>query len=83
MRGHPINLDAMHAFLWRRADRLGRLRIQQRAFAEELGIAHETVCRFIKKMSDEGRLKRIKNEKNNIGVYVIVDPDEYDHVAAE
>lgn len=74
MRGHPIDVDALHAFLYRRADRLGRLRLSQRDFAAELGVAHETVCRIMSKMAKAGRIRRIKSEKNNIGVYAVVDP---------
>lgn len=77
MRGHPLDVDALHAALFRRADRLGRLRISQRQFAEELGVAHETICRIMAKMAKAGRIRRIKSEKNNIGVYAVVDPTEW------
>ncbi len=74
MRGRPIDLDALHSLLFGRADRFGRLRLSQRDFATELGIAHETVCRALSKMAKDGRLRRIKSEKNNIGVYALKDP---------
>lgn len=80
MRGHPIDIDGLHAFLFRKADRLGRLRLSQRSFAEELGVAHETVCRVMSKMAKQGRIKRIKSEKNNIGVYAVVDPEQWAEV---
>lgn len=83
MRGHPIDIDGLHGFLFRRADRLGRLRLSQRDFAAELGIAHETVCRIMSKMAKQGRIKRIKSEKNNIGVYAVVDPAQWQTVNAE
>jgi DNA-binding transcriptional regulator PaaX len=63
--------------LFRKTDHFGRLRMSQKAFADELGIANETVCRALSKMAKEGRLKRIKSEKNNIGVYHIIDPDKW------
>lgn len=81
MRGHPIDVEALHGFLHRRADRLGRLRVSQRDFAAELGVAHETVCRIMAKMAKEGRIRRIKSEKNNIGVYAVVDPAEWREAA--
>lgn len=80
VRGHPIDIDGLHRFLWRRSDHAGRLRLSQRAFADELGIAHETVCRVMSKMTKQGRIKRIKSERNNIGVYAIVDPVHYTEV---
>lgn len=78
MRGHPLDLDALHALLFGRADHFGRLRLSQRKFAEEVGIAHETVCRAVSKMAKEGRLKRLKSEKNNIGIYHIIDPVKWE-----
>lgn len=77
MRGRPIDIDKLHVFLFRKADRLGRLRLSQRAFADELGVAHETICRVMSKMAKQGRIKRIKSEKNNIGVYAVVDPTDW------
>lgn len=80
MRGRPIDVDALHGFLFRKADHFGRLRLSQRDFASELGVAHETVCRVMSKMAKEGRIKRIKSEKNNIGVYAIVDPQGWNEL---
>lgn len=77
MRGKPIDIDKLHGFLFRRADHFGKLRMSQRDFASELGVAHETVCRVMKKMTDQGRIKRIRSEKNNIGIYVITDPTSW------
>lgn len=77
MRGHPIDIHKMHRFLWRRTDHLGRLRISQRDFAKELGVAHETVSRMITKMTDAGMLRKIRAERNNIGIYALKDPDEF------
>lgn len=77
MRGYSIDMDGMHRFLWRRADHTGRLRIQQRQFAEELGIAHETVCRLLKRMADQGRIKKIAAKAHNVGVYSVKNPDEW------
>lgn len=77
VRGHPIDINKMHRFLWRRSDRLGRLRLSQRDFAKELGVAHETVSRIFSRMTEAGMIKRIRSERNNIGIYAIVDPDEF------
>lgn len=75
MRGHPLDLDALHKVLWTKADHFGRMRLSQRDFAKEAGIAHETVCRAFSRMADQGRLTRLKSEKNNIGVYHVIDPE--------
>lgn len=77
MRGHPIDLDALHMLLFKRADHFGKLRMSQKDFANEVGIAHETVCRALSKMTKEGRMRRIRSEKNNIGVYYIIDPAKW------
>ena len=75
MRGQPIDLDEMHRQLFEKADHFGRLRISQKDYAKELGLVHETVCRCLTKMAAQGRLKRIKSGKSNVGTYHIIDPE--------
>lgn len=74
MKGHPIDIDGMHRYLFRKSASNGSMRIHQRDFAKELGVAFETVCRMLKRMTDQGRIKRIGSRSNNVGVYSITDP---------
>lgn len=75
MRGVPLNDDLLHRRFFRKSDHAGRLRIVQKDLAEELQLKPETICRLLKRMEGKGMLKRIRSEKNNIGVYAISDPD--------
>lgn len=76
-RGKPIDVDKLHTFFYEKADRYGTLQITQRDLASQMGVAYETICRVVKKMSNEGRMKRMKSKKNNVGVYLIQDPGEW------
>lgn len=74
MRGVPIKRDQIHNYLWNNSDSVGRIRIIQKDLATKLDLAHETVCRNLKTMVTEGRLRKLRSEKNNVGVYVVMDP---------
>lgn len=77
-KGHPIDRDKLHAYLFRKTDRYGRLRLVQKNLAEDMGVAHETICRVIKRMCDEKRMKRLDSKKNNVGVYMVLDPEDWE-----
>lgn len=72
--GHPIDLNALHRYLYRRTDRLGRLRIVQKKLADELGYSRFNVSRVLKRMEAQQRIRKVGDRERN--TYVIVqDPD--------
>lgn len=75
-KGQPIDVDALHRYLHRKSDRLGRLKIVQRELAETLGITHFAVNRILGRMEEQGRLGKLASDQKNIWTYVINDPEE-------
>jgi len=76
-RGKSIDLDAIHSRLYEETDSQGLIRVAQNKLAAEMELVPETICRALKKMEIQGRLKRISSRKNNIGVYLIVSPNDW------
>ena len=74
-RGEPLDVAALHRHLRRKADRLGRIRLNQRALAVELGVTRFAVCRVVARMTRTGRLRRIGSGPRNVGLYVVGPPD--------
>lgn len=72
-----VDRDALHRFLWERANRYHRIKIHQQRLAEALDLTRGTVTRIIGEMSREGRLKKVEALPDNIGVYLIADPDTW------
>jgi DNA-binding transcriptional regulator GbsR (MarR family) len=73
--GHTIDHNDFHAFLYAKADRMGRIKMKQTALAEELGITKYTVSRTISKMLEDKRMRQISRKGNNRGYFVVEDPD--------
>lgn len=85
-KGTAIDVDAFHSFLFRKADRLGRVKISQRQLADELEISKFTMSRLINKMVDAKRLRRIKSMQErhyNAGLFVVEDPEVWKVVHTE
>lgn len=73
-RGQAIDIDALHAYLYRKSDRLHRIRIVQRQLAEELGITYFAVNRILAKMVQQDRIKKMSSDVKNVWTYVVEDP---------
>lgn len=74
-KGQPINVDALHRYLWRKSDRLNRIRVVQRELAAELGITYFAVCRILARMVQQDRLKKMSSDAKNVWTYIVRDPD--------
>lgn len=74
-KGHSINIEALHSFLFRKSDRLGRIKLNQRELADEFGITKFTMSRVIARMVDTKRIRRLTNNLNNRGSFVVEDPE--------
>lgn len=73
--GHSIDHDAFQTLLYRKADRHGRIKLNQTELAQEFGITKFTMSRTITKMVEAKRIRRISQKGNNRGYFVVEDPD--------
>lgn len=73
-RPQKINIDALHRHLFRKADRMGRLKLPINKLSEELGLGYCHLIGVVKKMADEGRLKRLSGTTYGTKTYVVRDP---------
>jgi hypothetical protein len=76
-RGKDLDHLAIHRVLYERADRLGRVLINQTDLAKELGITKFTMSRTITQMIADHRLHQISRKKNLRGVFRVIDPHEW------
>lgn len=74
-RGYSVDIDALHAFLFKQADRRGRLKLRQSKLAGELGITKFTMSRVVSKMIDDGRMRQITTSEYARGYFHIEDPE--------
>lgn len=72
-----IDRDALHRILFRKADRLGRLKLNLRALSDELELGYCNLSVVISEMAQAGRLKPIAGPRNGRKTYVVVDPASY------
>lgn len=73
-KGFPIDLDELHARLWERTDRLGRIKLTQSKLAAELGITKYTMSRVVAKLIEDGCIRQISSRGNNAGRFIVTDP---------
>lgn len=64
--------------LWSRSDRLNRLKVIQKDFADEVGCTKFTMNIVFKRLEADGRIKRVQTHQGNVGTYVIRDPDLFE-----
>ena len=75
LAGVKIDRNAVHRVLWRRADRFGRVRVQARSLAEELGVSYWNFTVVLKSMAGEGRMRQIGGSERGPKTYVVENPD--------
>lgn len=71
------NRAALHEFLWTQRNRLDCVRIHQGELAEMMKISLRTVASMMKEMQQSGRIRKVKAEEGNIGIYSIRDPQKF------
>lgn len=76
-QGVPIDRVALHRVLWRRSGRRRTLKIHQGMFGEELGVSPYHLSRMLAELEDQGRLKKVANDRFNTGTYKIEDPADF------
>ncbi len=73
--GHSLDHNAIHALLYQKVDRRGRIRLYQTDLAVEIGVTKFTMSRTISKMIAAKRIRRISQKGNNQGFFVVEDPE--------
>lgn len=76
-KGYAIDVKKVHEQLWERSDRLGRLKMIQKEFAQEIGVTHFAITRLFKRMEEEGRIKKLASHQGNTWTYTIRDPEKF------
>lgn len=73
-RGYTVDVDALHRFLFKQADRRGCLKLRQTQLALELGVTKFTMSRTIARMVKEERIRQITSGHYARGTFQIEDP---------
>lgn len=76
-RPQTIDRDALHAYLWKRTDRRGALKLLANVLALEIGVSAYHFSRILAEMQEDGRLREVSRGKHNVRTYMVVDPDEW------
>lgn len=76
-KGFPLDLHKIQALLFERADRQGRVRLNQSELALELGITKFTMSRVIQRMTQEDRIRQVSHKRLLSGIFVVEDPALY------
>ena len=70
-----VDRDRLHALLFRRTNRFGKVKLIQKELAEEIGVNKFTMSRIMKEFLEDGRAKLLSRGKHDGNSYVIVDPE--------
>lgn len=71
----PLDRDALHRYLWKKAGRGGMIEIHQSELAEQLSVTRGTAYRTLKKMVEEGRMRKARALEANVGIYAVIAPE--------
>lgn len=77
-RGYVVNRVEVHEYLWSISNSRNKVQVYQKELAEKLGITQATMSYVMRDLSKEGRLKKVAAKANNVGVYVISDPEDFE-----
>jgi hypothetical protein len=69
-----LDRDALQSLLFRRADRLGRIKVDLRALAADAGVDYENLSTVLGSMVTEGRMRRIAGGKMSRKTYLVAPP---------
>lgn len=74
VKPQKIDRDALHRYLYRRADPFGRLKLNVKKLSSELELAYCNLTLVIADMAETGRIRHIGGSRYATKTYVIVDP---------
>lgn len=69
-----LDRDALHRYLWERANPAGKIVIHQGELAEKLDVTRGTVVRVCREMVEAGRMKKVDSLERNVKMYQITNP---------
>lgn len=72
-----ISHDGLHAMLWRRHVRGGKVTVSPSALADELGVTAAAMSRLLTDLVNEGRMTVISRRPKASAVFAVVDPAVY------
>jgi len=72
VKGAPLDIHALHIWMWRTKTREGYLSVGMSELAENLGVALFSANRYQRMMVAQGRLKKLAQNK-----YIVVDPEKF------
>lgn len=77
MQGRELDRDALHRLLWERrtGHRTQLVEIHQGEYARELRVNNSTMSTAISELCTAGKLRKLRAKRNNVGVYVVRDPE--------
>lgn len=76
-QGVPVDVLAIHQELWDARKRNGTVQIYQKKFAAHLNLSQYHMSRVIRRMTEEGRIKKIAARYRNVGIYQVMDPADF------
>lgn len=76
--GVRVDVRALHKTIWDARDRRNLVQIHQIKFARFLGLSGPTLNRHLKNFEREGRIKKVGARRRNVGIYLVVDPAEFE-----
>lgn len=76
-QGKPIDITAIHQTLWDAKDHTKKVKIYQKQFALYCGISAPHMSRVVKRLQEEGRIKKVGTRYRNVGVYLVYDPETF------
>jgi hypothetical protein len=77
-KGTAIDREALHRYLYRRTDRMGRLlQLNQTALSEETGIGYAWLSQILTSFVKEGRMTVISGQKMCRKSFVVINPEEW------
>lgn len=78
VKPQKIDRNALHRYLYRRADRLGRLKLNVKVLAADLELSYCNMTVVIGEMTASGRLRRIGGPRYGLKTYVVADPSSWE-----
>lgn len=75
--GNHIDDSLVHEYLWKRSDRRGVVRIEPSLLMKFLGVNKYTVSRLVARMVEDGRIEQVTKRRYRVGLFRVVDPEEY------
>lgn len=75
-RGPTVDRDDLHAYLFSKADRLGRVVVVQRRLAQELDLSYQRMNMVMIELETAGRIRKLHRHRAG-QTYIVADPERW------